>query len=187
MSNDSGFLTSIIITPDNIKNYSNHLNTLASADLADLIDAKHAKEQLLIFEALTEEKSVQVFEYLPLRVQKSLLKKLPSEHIARLSNALSPDDRTALLEELPNDIVNQLLKYLSPEERNLSIKLLGYPENSVGRLMTPDYIAIKMNWTVKQVLDHIREKGKDSETINVIYAVDDKGVLVDDFGSENSG
>ncbi|MCE5319346.1 MAG: magnesium transporter, partial [Parachlamydia sp.] len=73
------------------------------------------------------------------------------------------------------------LKYLTPDERAVSIKLLGYPENSVGRLMTPDYIAIKLDWTVSRVLDHIRTKGRDSETINVIYAVDDRGVLVDDF------
>lgn len=150
-------------------------------DLADTIESKPKEEQLSLFNALPDEKAVLVFEYLPFRVQKDILLSLPSLRVASLLNALSPDDRTALLEELPPDLVSQLLKYLSHEERALSIKLLGYSEDSVGRLMTPDYLAIKMDWTVKQVLDYIREKGKDSETINVIYAVDDEGKLIDDF------
>lgn len=162
--------------------YLAKLNGLSPIDIADLIENERSKkEQIRLFIALNPEKSVKVFEYLPLRIQKEILKILPYERVAYLLNSLSPDDRTTLLGNLPQDIVNHLLKYLSPEERTLSLKLLGYPENSVGRIMTPDYVAIKLDWTVRQVLDFIREKGRDSETINVIYAVDDQGRLVDDF------
>lgn len=157
----------------------NHTNLVI--DLAELIEAKPKEEQLHLFNALPDEKAAAIFSYLSLGVQKEILSSLSSPKVAFLLNALPPDDRTALLEELPSDLVKLLLKFLSPEERALSIKLLGYKEDSVGRLMTPDYLAIKMDWTVKQVLDFIREKGKDSETINVIYAVDDEGKLVDDF------
>lgn len=181
MTNNQNLLSNITFTPENIQGFSSQLNAASTIDLADAIATRPEEEQILIFNALSQEKSVQIFEYLPFRVQKTILKALPFWHVANLLNALAPDDRTALLEELPDDLKNQLLKYLSPEERALSIKLLGYPENSVGRLMTPDYISIKMDWTVKEVLDYIREKGRDSETINVIYAVDNNGVLIDDF------
>ncbi len=168
-------------TSDNIQEFTSQLNSLSPIDLVDLIEHQSYDAQILIFNTLTQENQVQTFEYLPFRIQKEILLALPSQHVALLLNSMSPDDRTALLEELPSDLVNLLLKYLSPEERALSIKLLKYPENSVGRLMTPDYIAIKMDWTVRQVLDYIREKGRDSETVTVIYAIDDSGILVDDF------
>lgn len=181
MHNDHKFLSNITYTPEKIQGLSPQLNAASTVELSDLIISKPEDEQILIFNALSQEKSVQIFEYLPFKIQIKILNALPSQRVANLLNALAPDDRTALLEELPDDLKNQLLKYLSPEERALSLKLLGYPEYSVGRLMTPDYIAIKMDWTVKEVLDYIREKGRDSETINVIYAVDDAGKLIDDF------
>lgn len=174
-------LPDVTLSLETIRAYTVQLNAASPIDLADWIETKPAAEQFLIFSALSEEQALHTFEYLNSRVQKEILNVLPSDRVVRLLNALSPDDRTALLVELPKELVIQLLKYLSPEERAVSITLLGYPANSVGRLMTPDYIAIKMDWTVKQVLDHVRTKGRDSETINVIYAVDDKGVLVDDF------
>ncbi len=137
--------------------------------------------QLSSFNALPFDKAIDAFQYLGIRTQKAILSALPPESVARILHMMAPDDRTSLLQELPEDICLQLLKYLSPPERALSIKLLGYSEGSVGRLMTPDYIAIRLDWTVKDVLDYIRVKGKDKETINVVYAVDQEGVLVDDF------
>ena len=72
-------------------------------------------------------------------------------------------------------------RLLTPEERRVAQALLGYPEGSVGRLMTPDLVAVDAGWTVKEVLDYIREHGQDSETLNVIYVVDDHGKLIDDI------
>jgi magnesium transporter len=157
------------------------LNRISAVNIGDRIIASSVDDQLNIFQALPFDKRVLVFEYLPFRIQMDLLNALPSENIAQLLNALSPDDRTSLLSELPVDLMNHLLKYLSPQERALSLRLLGYPENSVGRLMTPEYIAVKLDWTVQHVLDEIRTNGRDSETINVVYAVDDEGRLIDDF------
>jgi magnesium transporter len=93
---------------------------------------------------------------------------------------MAPDDRTALLEELPSAAARQLIRLLTPEERRIATALLGYPEDSVGRLMTPDFIAVHEDWTVQQVLDYVREHGRDSETLNFVYVVDDRGKLVDD-------
>ncbi|MDP1835818.1 MAG: magnesium transporter [Chlamydiales bacterium] len=151
------------------------------ADIADEIASLPIAQGLEVFQSLEPTLSVSTFEYLPFPVQAEILKSLPSDRVAQLLNALSPDDRTGLLQELPTSLVNLLLKYLSPEERALSLQLLNYPEHSVGRLMTPDYIDVKMDWTVKQVLDYIRSHGRDSETVDVIYVVDDDGHLVDDI------
>ncbi|MBA3603641.1 MAG: magnesium transporter [Parachlamydiaceae bacterium] len=175
-------LSHLEVSEETIETITPILNRAYPIDVADfIIDQTSLEDQLLVFNALTPEKSVLTFEYLSTRIQKIFIRELPEEKKIKLLNALSPDDRTALLEELPPFLVSILLKYLSPEERALSLSLLGYPKESVGRVMTPDYISIKLDWTVQEVLDYIRKKGHDSETLNVIYAVDEKGVLVDDF------
>ena len=71
--------------------------------------------------------------------------------------------------------------HLSTKEREIAQTLLGYPENSVGRLMTPDYITVSPQWDINQTLSHIRKYGKDSETLSVIYVIDEKGKLIDDI------
>lgn len=174
-------LSQLDINKETLASAASLLNRVSPIDLADFIADQPTQKQFLIFNALTPEKAILTFPYLPFKIQKLFVQAVPSEREVTLLNALPPDDRTALLEELPTDLVNSLLKHLSPEERALSIQLLGYPKNSVGRLMTPDYIAIGITWTVREVLDYIREHGHDSETLNVVYAVDDIGVLVDDF------
>lgn len=181
MNHSLSLMRDIEITPDNIGIHLERLNSTYPMDVAELISNKPHAERLLIFGALSEAMAVATFPYLRFREQAEVLHTLPSQEVAVLLNALSPDDRTAILEVLPSNLVNQLLKYLSPQERALSLSLLNYPENSVGRLMTPDYIAIRLEWTVKRVLDYIRAVGQDSETVNVIYATDDEGRLVDDF------
>lgn len=166
---------------ENVKNFINPFLGQSPFDLAEYIQSKSEEEQKAIFSILPENLAVETFEYLSFPSQKIVLSILSSEKAAYLLNHLSPDDRTAFLEELPPNVVNQLIKLLSPEERLLTLKLLGYPEDSIGRLMTPDYIAVKQDWTVQQVLDYVRKYGHDSETINVIYVVDDHGVLLDDL------
>lgn len=122
-----------------------------------------------------------VFKILETPTQQDIIQKLPPSKTAELLNELPPDDRTALLEDLPSGVVRELIKLLNPEERKITLSLLGYPENSVGRLMTPDYVYVYENNTVQQVLDIIRRVGKNSETIDVIYVIDDKGELLDDI------
>jgi magnesium transporter len=122
-----------------------------------------------------------VFEYLEIDVQRHFLANLSQDKISDILNEMSPDDRTALLEFLPDDFVKELIQTLSEPERKVTLELLGYPEYSVGRLMTPDYIAIRESWTVQQVLDYIRRHGGQSETISLLYVIDGRGVLIDDI------
>lgn len=156
-------------------------NALLPFEVACIIADISKEEKLAIFNALTPPNAVATFEFLPLSTQKEVLYALPSPKAAAILNAMSPDDRTSFLAELPSTATKDFLKLLSPEERTLTLKLLGYPPNSVGRLMTPDYIAIHMDWTVQQVLKYIRTWGRASETIDVVYAVDDQHRLLDDF------
>jgi magnesium transporter len=151
------------------------------ADVAEVILDLPEDEQVIIFRLLPNALAADVFEYLEAEPQQQLLHAMAHEQVVAILNEMSPDDRTALLEEMPSAAARQLIKLLTPDERRIAQALLGYPEDSVGRLMTPDFIAIHDDWTVKEVLDHIREFGRDSETLNVIYVVDDRGKLIDDL------
>jgi magnesium transporter len=151
------------------------------ADVAEVILDLPEDEQVIIFRVLPHDLAADVFEYIGIEEQQALLRAMAHEQVVGILNEMAPDDRTALLEELPSDAARKLIRFLTPEERRVATALLGYPEDSVGRLMTPDFIAVKEDWTVQQVLDYIREHGQDSETLNVIYVVDDRGKLIDDM------
>ena len=153
----------------------------APADVAEVIVDLPEDEQVIIFRVLPHDLAADVFEYLDFEAQQTLLRAMAHEQVVAILNEMAPDDRTALLEELPSAAARQLIRSLTPEERRVATALLGYPEDSVGRLMTPDFIAVREDWTIQQVLDYIREHGQDSETLNVIYVVDDGGKLIDDI------
>ena len=150
------------------------------ADIAELLVDLSEKERVVIFRLLSRELAADTFEYMDFDTQMKLLKSMGKEEGAVILNEMDPDDRTALFEELPSAAAKQLIQMLSHEERKIAVTLLGYPENSVGRLMTPDYIAIKPSYTIQETLNYIREFGKNKETLNIIYVVDDKGKLIDD-------
>jgi magnesium transporter len=153
------------------------------ADVAEIILDLPEDEQVIIFRILPHALAADVFEYLDVDVdaQQQLLRGMAHEQVVSILNEMSPDDRTALLEELPSAAARQLIRLLTPDERRVAQALLGYPEGSVGRLMTPDLVAVDASWTVGEVLAHIRQHGQDSETLNVIYVVDDRGKLIDDI------
>ncbi len=154
---------------------------LHPGDIADLLSDLDPGGQAVVFRLLPVGMAADTFEFMDLDAQKALLHSLGREDVARVLNEMSPDDRTALLEELPGPLVKGLLDLLTPEERRISKSLLGYPEDSVGRLMTPEYIAIKAEWTVNKVLEHIRARGREVESLDVLYVIDERGRLLDDI------
>jgi magnesium transporter len=151
------------------------------SDLAAAFADLSLEDQVVTFRVLPRKLAAETFEYLSRDQQQALVKAMAQEDVAAILNNMAPDDRTTFLEELPAAATQQLLTLLTPEERATAVTLLGYPENSIGRLMTPDYIAVREDWTIQQVLDYVREHGQDSETLNVIYVVDDRGLLIDDI------
>jgi magnesium transporter len=158
-----------------------YLEPWLPADLAPIIADLPVEELAALFRVSSRELSATTFTYVPLEAQKKLLKLLNQEQAAALLNALPPDDRTAFLNELPLDVAMQLLSMLTPDERQVAQSLLAYPEHSVGRMMTLDYVAVHPEWSVREALDYIREHGYDRETLNVVFVVDDRGHLVDDI------
>lgn len=157
------------------------LDQLEPHQIAELMDDLPHLVEAVAFRILPRDQASQTFEYLPLSAQERLLKAMGETEAADILNEMSPDDRTAMLEELPGHVTKRLLNLLSPDERLVATRLLGYPEDSIGRLMTPDYVAIKPHWTVAQALAHVREFGHDSETLNVLYVTVKGGRLVDDI------
>jgi magnesium transporter len=151
------------------------------ADVAEVILDLPEDDRVIIFRVLPAALAADVFEYLDVEAQQELLRSMAKEQVVAILNEMSPDDRTALLEEMPSAAARQLIKLLTPEERRIAQALLGYPEGSVGRLMTPDLVAVREDWTVREVLDYVREHGRDSETLNFLYVVDERGKLIDDL------
>jgi magnesium transporter len=156
------------------------LNRWLPADLAPLVADLDAAERVHVFRALAADLAAETFEYLDLPTQLRLLRALSEEEASLLLNHMAPDDRTALLAELPRPAADRLLALLSPQEQDVARSLLSYGRDSIGRLMTPDFVAVRKDWTVKHVLDYVRAHGKDSETLNVLYVVDDAHRLIDD-------
>lgn len=150
------------------------------SDVAELVNEIPEYESQIISN-LSVHRAVSTFKILDFPTQKRIIQALSPTKAAELLNALPADDRTSFLEDLPSEAVKELIKTLNPEERKITLSLLGYPEGSVGRLMTPDYIAVQKDWTARQVIRHIRSVGRDSETIDVIYVVDDHGIFIDDI------
>jgi magnesium transporter len=152
-------------------------NDWMPADLAELISDLPENEQAILYRLLPKELATETFEYLDFDSQQNLLTALTKKDVTHILNSMSADDRTALLEELPGPVAQELLKLLSFKEFKIAKTLLAYAEGSVGRLMSPDYLSVKKDWDMNQVLEYIRTYGHESETLNVIYVVDDHGKL----------
>jgi len=169
-----------IIRADEILQLRDFLNQQNITDVVDLV-YEFPEHESQIIASMSVNRAVSVFKLLEFPTQKSIIRNLPPNIVASLLNELPADDRTDFLEGLPSNALRELIKLLEPEERKITLSLLGYPENSIGRLMTPDYVYVYPGNTIEQVFATIRKFGKDSETINVIYVINEKGELLDDI------
>jgi magnesium transporter len=150
-----------------------------ASDIAEIFFDLKPDDEAVLLRLLPREIAAEVFEYLPLDDQEKMLHALGSEQVGQILNDIAPDDRTRLLEELPAAATQKLLNLLSPEERKTATELLGYPKNSIGRRMRPEYVAIQQNWTVAEVMAHLRREEGKREVMNQLYVTDTKGRLVD--------
>jgi magnesium transporter len=159
------------------------LNKLDSNLIADLIEEIPKEDEVIIFRLLNRSQSKEVFQLLSFEKQEEIIDNLANrrQRLTNLLNDIEPDDRTAFFEKLPGKVEQRLIQLLSSEERQITVQLLGYPEDSIGRLMTPEFIALRPSDTVEHSLQHIRKYGKDSETLNVVYVVDKDWKLIDDI------
>lgn len=159
------------------------LSGLEPFEISEIIEELDEDDGIIVFRLLSRESAKETFQHLPIENQESVIG-IFAKNVTRLSNLLNdlePDDRTAFFEELPGEVTQKLIQLLSPEERSVATQLLGYPEDSIGRIMTPEFIAVRPDFTISETLEHIRKHGTDSETINTIYVVNSRWKLLDDL------
>ena len=160
---------------------SEALHHLHQADVAELLSNLPASEEALAFRFLLRDDAGMAFAYLTPEQQESLITALGTEQSARFIEEMSADDRARLVDEMPEECAQRVLGSLSPQSRKEVQAILGYPPRSVGRIMTPDYVRIRPEWTAGQAIEHVRANGRDAETVNVVYVVDEQGRLIDDI------
>ena len=154
---------------------------LNPADIAENLSAMHADERLLAFLKVPKEYKTDVFSHLDPDFQEETIRSMASHEVSDILNDMSPDDRTQLFEDFPDELIKSSINLLNPQERRVALKLLGYDSNSIARLMTPYYIQIRKEWTVKRCFEQIKKVGKRVETMNFLYVVDEKNILIDDI------
>src|SRR6202165_5611011 len=170
-----------IIHQQNWQLLRDRLRELNPAGVAALIIPLPAEEEPFVFRVLSKDQAAEVFSYLPPPHQEELIAALTNEQVRSVLQSMRPDDQTRVLEEMPAEVTRRLLTTLSPEDLKNVRWLLGYPEDTAGRYMTPKYVTIDPQMTASQALEHIRRTGRGMETINVVYIVDSKGKLVEDI------
>lgn len=164
---------------ENKQGVLDRLEEMPVQDIAEAITQIDPEERVTLLRALPEERQTDAFSYLGNVVQREVLEALTTEESRRILHELLPDDRTAFLESLTTEELENQLKLLGPEDLKQTLKLLGYPEESVGRLMTPRFVAVRPQWTVARALDHIRHEANRGETVNFVFVTDERGKLLD--------
>src|SRR5690554_4522698 len=172
-----------LIKIEDWKSLKYEIEKLEAVHVAELFKEISGRDKIIMFRLLDKKQTKDVFKLLSHEKQQEIISGLAenASKITRLLNDIEPDDRTAFLGELPGEVAQMLIKQLSPEQRVITNQLLGYPKDSIGRLMTTEYVAVRPEFTVEETFKHIREYGHDSETLNVIYVVDEDWHLIDDL------
>ena len=172
-----------LVKKEDWKELKRRVERLDLFQIIDVFKKVSERDRIILFRLLNKAQTRKVFKSFTHKEQQEIIDSLAenANKIAKLLNDIDPDDRTAFLEELPAEVSRDLIRKLSPEQREITNQLLGYPKESIGRLMTTQYVAIKPDFTAEKALEYIRATGDDSETLNMIYIVDDNGKLIDDI------
>ncbi len=141
-------------------------------DIAEAIEGLPESMQAIAFRLLSKAEAIEVYEHLDISVQQALIQDFKRQDVIDIVDQMSPDDRVRLFDELPAKVVKQMLAELSPKERQATALLLGYEEDTAGRIMTPEYISLKENLTVGETLERIRSLARASELIYYLYVTD---------------
>src|SRR4051794_32922748 len=157
------------------------LSGMDGPDIAELMIDLPPEDEGVIFRLLPRERAAVVFSYLPLDRQQEAVQSLSNAQVHSILTAMTPDDRTRLLEELPAEVTRKLLETLSPDELKVARQLLGYPEGTAGRYMTPKYVALPPDMTARDALEHVRRTGRGKETLSILYVTEPStGKLLED-------
>lgn len=143
-----------------------------SADIAQAIENLPEAMQAIAFRLLSKQEAIEVYEYLDSSVQQSLIAEFKHQEVLDVIDKMSPDDRARLFDELPAKVVQRLLQQLSPSEREATALILGYKEGTAGRLMTTEYLSVKEDLTISQVIERVRVLATATEVIYYLYVTD---------------
>lgn len=149
------------------------LQPLPVDDIVAVLERLNEKQRAVVYRLLHKDEALEVFEALDPTLQGDLLRGLQDAEVAEIFAGLDPDDRVWLLDELPATVAPKLLLGLSERERQLTSVVLGYPQDSVGRRMTPEYVTTRMDFTVDETMTRLRDRIDDAETIYLLPVLDD--------------
>ena len=159
----------LLLDSGNLEGAKSLLIPVQPVDIAEAIEGLPQSSQLIAFRLLSKSEAIEVYEHLNTDVQQSLIQEFKRQEVLDIVDKMSPDDRARLFDELPAKVVRRLLSQLSPGERQATAILLGYEEDTAGRIMTPEYISLKENLTVSQTLERIRSLANASEVVYYLY------------------
>ncbi len=162
----------LLLEQGNLEGAKALLVPVQPVDIAEAIEGLPESMQVIAFRLLPKAEAIQVYEHLDSTVQQSLIQEFKRQEVLDIVDKMSPDDRARLFDELPAKVVRRLLSQLSLEERRSTALLLGYEEDTAGRIMTPEYISLKENLTVRETLERIRTLANTSEVIYYLYVTD---------------
>lgn len=168
----------ILLEQNNLEGVKALLLPVQPVDIAEAIEYLPSQMQLIAFRLLNKTEAIDVYEHLDYSVQQALIEQFKRQEVIDIVDKMSPDDRARLFDELPASVVSRILEQLSPEERQATNLILGYGEDTAGRIMTPEYISLKQNLTVEQTLQKIRALAPSSELVYYMYVVDQSRHLV---------
>ncbi len=148
------------------------LTPLSPMQVIDVIERLNERDRAIVYRLLTKGRALEVFEGLPSTLQSDLVSALQDAEVARIFSNMDPDDRVDLIDELPAGVAKRLLQGLPAKERNLTAAVLGYPQNSIGRRMSPEYASTHPELTAAQSLERVRARLHDAETIYTLPVLD---------------
>lgn len=158
-----------LLEQENFRGAKALLVPVQPADIAEAIEGLPDTMQVIAFRLLSKNEATEVYEHLDSTVQQALIEEFKRQEVIDIVGKMSPDDRARLFDELPAKVVRRLLEQLNVQERQATALLLGYEPQTAGRIMTPEYVALKENWTVERALEHIRAQADLSETVFYLF------------------
>ena len=171
-----------MVATRDINTLNQWLAEASTLDIAEELARLPPTDRAIPFRLLPKDRALEVFEALDPIHQQELLEGLRDTSVRQLFEDMDPDDRARLVDEMPAKVAKQLLGGLSPRERALTATLLGYPENSAGRVMSPEVVNLKANQTVSDAINRLRRIGASAETIYALPVTDDARRLVGVLG-----
>lgn len=162
----------------NVGNIATWLEERAPHDIAGEFTRLDSVQSAVVWRLLNRDRALEVFEELDVHEQQELLNGMRDQAFREILESMDPDDRARMLGEAPATFAHRVLQGLSPKERAMTASLLGYPEDSVGRVMSPEVVTIPESTPVPEILTVVKRKGKAAETIDILAVVDRSRKLV---------